>query len=159
MFRAAFWGGLPITERNQHSFRIRWYEVYEPIGMDAAIFTGPGGYDLRFVNNTDRYLLMQTTVDTVGEVLTVELYGTRPDREVIQRPPMITRETPAPATPRYIDDPSLPKGVVKQTDTARGGLDVRIERIVRQRGEVLLSDAFVSSFQPWPNIFVRGTGP
>jgi vancomycin resistance protein YoaR len=158
VFRAAFWAGLPITERNQHSFRIRWYEVYEPIGMDAAIFTGPGGYDLRFVNNTDRYLLMQTTVDTAGEVLTVELYGTRPDREVIQSPPRISRETPAPTTPRYIDDPSLPKGVVKQTDTARGGLDVRIERIVRQGGEVLFSDAFTSSFQPWPNIYVRGTG-
>lgn len=159
VFRAAFWAGLPITERNQHSFRIRWYEVYEPIGMDAAIFTGPGGYDLRFVNDTDHYLLMQTTMDTAGEVLTVELYGTRPAREVIQLPPTITRETPAPITPRYINDPSLPAGVIKQTDTARGGLDVHIERIVRQDDQLLLHDSFVSSFQPWPNIFVRGTGP
>jgi vancomycin resistance protein YoaR len=158
VFRAAFWAGLPISERNQHSFRIRWYEVFEPVGMDAAIFTGPGGYDLRFVNNTDAYLLMQTTIDTAGQVLTVELYGTRPEREVIQLPPAITGETPAPTRPRYTDDPSLPRGVLKQTDTARGGLDVRVERIVRQNGEVLLRDTFVSSFQPWPDIFVRGTG-
>lgn len=63
VFRAAFWAGVPIMERNQYSLRIRWYGVYEPIGMDAAIFTGPGGYDLGFVNDTGSWLLMQTEVD------------------------------------------------------------------------------------------------
>ena len=159
VFRAAFWAGVPITERNQHSFRIRWYEKFEPIGMDAAIFTGPDGYDLRFVNDTAHWLLMETVVDTAGEVLTVNLYGTRPSREVIQTPPAITNEVPAPTKPRYVDDPGVSAGTVKQTDTARGGMDVRVGRIVRQNGKVLLQDTFFSRFQPWPDVFVRGTGP
>ena len=158
VFRAAFWAGVPITERNQHSFRIRWYEKFEPIGMDAAIFTAAGGYDFRFVNDTGRWLLMETVVDTANEVLTVNLYGTKPAREVIQTPPSITNETPAPAKPRYVNDPKLPAGTIKQTDTARGGMDVRVGRIVKQGGAVLYQDTFFSRFQPWPDIFVRGTG-
>lgn len=158
VFRAAYWAGLPITERNQHSFRIRWYEVYEPIGMDAAIFTGPGGYDLRFVNDTGRWLLMQTEVDTNRSLLTVNLYGTRLDREVVQGTADISRRVPAPSRPRYVNDPSLPAGTVKQTDTARDGMDVRVSRIVRQDGRVVRSDVFFSRYQPWPDVFVRGTG-
>ena len=158
VFRAAFWAGLPITERNQHTFRIRWYEKFEPIGMDAAIFTGPGGYDLRFVNDTGYWLLLETVVDTDNEVLTVNLYGAKPDREVIETPPVITNELPAPTEPRYVNDPKLPAGTIKQTDTARGGMDVRVGRIVKQNDTVVYTDTFFSRFQPWPNIFVRGTG-
>jgi hypothetical protein len=66
VFRAAFWAGVPITERNQHSFRISWYEKFEPIGMDAAIFTGAGGYDLRFVNDTGAWLLLEAYADTAS---------------------------------------------------------------------------------------------
>ncbi len=158
VFRAAYWAGLPITERNQHSFRINWYEVYEPIGMDAAIFTGPGGYDLRFVNDTGRWLLMQTEVDTDRSLLVVNLYGSKPDREVIQVPVEVSQLVPAPNRPRYIDDPSLPPGSIKQTDTARDGMDVRVGRIVRTGERVLRTDIFFSRYQPWPDVFVRGTG-
>jgi vancomycin resistance protein YoaR len=158
VFRAAYWAGVPITERNQHSFRIRWYEEFEPIGMDAAIFTGPGGYDFRFVNDTGRWLLMETVVDTANEVLTVNLYGTHPNREVVQMPPTITNEIPAPTKPRYVNDPKLPAGTIKQTDTARGGMDVRVGRLVKQDGKLLYEDTFFSRFQPWPNIYIRGTG-
>jgi vancomycin resistance protein YoaR len=158
VFRAAFWAGVPITERNQHSFRISWYEVYEPMGMDAAIFTGPSGYDLRFVNDTGNWLLLEARVDTGRATLTVNLYGTRPNREVRQLPVEIRNEVPAPSQPRYIDDPALPAGTVRQTDTARGGQDVTVRRVVLEGGQVVREDSFFSRFQPWPNIYVRGTG-
>jgi vancomycin resistance protein YoaR len=58
VFRAAFWAGLPITERWGHSFYISWYDKYGPTGMDATIFTG--GPDLKFLNDTGHWLLMQT---------------------------------------------------------------------------------------------------
>ncbi len=158
VFRAAFWAGVPITERNQHSFRISWYEVYEPIGMDAAIFTGPGGYDFRFVNDTGSWLLMQTEVDLRRARLTVRLFGTKPDREVIQTGPELTNERPAPQEPRYVADLELPPGAIKQTDTKRGGMDVRIGRVVRQNGQVLYRDTFLSRYQPWPDIYALGPG-
>ncbi|HEU5098457.1 MAG TPA: peptidoglycan binding domain-containing protein, partial [Roseiflexaceae bacterium] len=46
VFRAAFWAGLPITERHAHPFYISWYDAYSfpggdaGPGMDATIFTG-----------------------------------------------------------------------------------------------------------------------
>jgi vancomycin resistance protein YoaR len=159
VFRAAFWAGVPITERNQHSFRISWYEeLGEPPGLDAAIFTGPGGYNLRFVNDTGSWLLMQSNVDLQSQVLTVRLYGTRPEREVLQLPVEIANRVAAPAAPRYINDPSLPAGTVRQTDTARGGFDATVGRVVRRGDTVIYQDRFFSRYQPWPDIFVRGTG-
>ncbi|HMQ32638.1 MAG TPA: VanW family protein [Chloroflexaceae bacterium] len=159
VFRAAFYVGAPITERNQHSFRISWYEeLGEPPGLDAAIFTGPGGYDLRFVNDTGNWLLMQTGVDLQNQILTVRLYGTRPQREVVQLPVEIANRVPAPMAPRYVNDPTLPAGTVRQTDTARGGFDATVGRIVRQGNTILYQDRFFSRYQPWPDIFVRGTG-
>lgn len=158
VFRAAFWAGAPITERNQHSFRISWYERFEPIGMDAAIFTGPGGYDLKFVNDTAHWMLMETVFDGVAETLTVDLYGTSDGRVVEQLAPSITRRVVAPSAPRYVDDPGLPAGTLRQTDTARDGMDVSVGRVVRRGDAVLTNDSFFSRFQAWSNIFVRGTG-
>ena len=40
VFRAAFWAGLPITERWGHSFYISWYDKYGPTGMDARFLLG-----------------------------------------------------------------------------------------------------------------------
>lgn len=157
VFRAAFYGGLPITERNQHSFRISWYEeLGEPPGLDAAIFTGSGGYDMRFVNDTGRWLLMQTEIDFARAVLRVKLYGTDTGRRVTQLDARITNQIPAPTEPKYVFDPDLPAGTVRQTDTARGGFDVRIGRVVRLGSKLLSEDVFFSRYKAWPNIFVRG---
>ncbi|NJP06415.1 MAG: vanomycin resistance protein VanB [Chloroflexaceae bacterium] len=159
VFRAAFWAGLGITERNEHAFRIFWYETLEPIGMDAAIFTGPYGYDLRFVNDTGQPMVMETEVDTINQIMTVYLYGTPTGREVIQMPPQISNQVAPPAAPRYVDDPNLPVGMFRQTDVAIPGLDVHLQRIVKNPdGSVLHDDTFFSRFEPWPNVYVRGTG-
>ena len=51
MFRAAFYSGFEITERNEHAYRVSWYEANgEPVGFDAAVFDP--GVDLKFVNNS-----------------------------------------------------------------------------------------------------------
>lgn len=126
VFRAAFWAGVPITERNQHTYRIQWYEVYEPVGMDAAIFTGPGGYDMRFINDTGHWLLLEASTDTANEVLTINLYGTRPARTVTQVPPRVA-------------------------STHGGALEVWVGRVVRDAsGVVRAEDTFYSYFRPWP---------
>src|SRR6266542_2423678 len=79
LFRAAFWAGLPITERWGHSFFISWYDKYglgaqgNGAGLDATIFTG--GPDLKFVNDTGNWLLMQTSYNPRTGVAEVALYG------------------------------------------------------------------------------------
>lgn len=156
VFRAAFWGGLPITERHEHSFRIGWYEeLGEPPGLDAAIFTGV--YDLRFVNDSPNWMLMESYVDLERQRLSIALYGTPTNRDVAMSYEILER-TPAPTEPVYVDDPEAPRGSLRQSDTARGGLRVNVYRTIRQGGVVMGQDTFYTEFQPWPNIFVRGPG-
>ncbi|MCX7859574.1 MAG: VanW family protein [Chloroflexus sp.] len=156
VFRAAFFAGLPITERHEHSFRIGWYEeLGEPPGLDAAIFTGV--HDLRFVNDTGGWLLLTSKVDRQRQQLTMILYGPPSNRRV-EYAYRILERTPAPTQPVYVDDPTLPAGVIQQTDMARDGLRVEVYRTVYANGEVIRRDTFPTTFQPWPDIFVRGTG-
>jgi vancomycin resistance protein YoaR len=152
LFRAAFHAGLPITERHEHSFRISWYEVFEPYGMDAAIFTG--ALDFRFVNDTGHWLLLQTYVDDANHVLTYTLYGTRPDREVYRSDPYVTDAQPAPVDPVYVADKEVAPGQIRQSDTARGGMTITIYRTIVENGEVVSKEPFVTRFQAWPNIFL-----
>ncbi len=155
VFRAAFWGGLPITERHEHSFRISWYEeLGEPPGLDAAIFTGV--YDLRFVNDSPNWLLMESYVDLQHQRLSIALYGTPTNREVAMSHELLER-TPAPSEPVYIDDPEAPRGSLRQSDTARGGLQVNVYRTIRQGDALVSQDTFFTEFKPWPDIFVRGS--
>ncbi len=155
LFRAAFYAGLPFTDWTPHRFRISWYEKYDTIGMDSTIFTG-GGPDLRFVNDTGNWLLVQGYVNDADATVTFALYGTKvPGRTVERTEPKIANETPAPDKPVYINDPEQPVGTLKQTDVARGGMDIEITRIVKQNGEVIRTSKFITKFEAWPNIFLK----
>lgn len=155
LFRAAFYAGLPFTAWTPHRFRISWYEKYDTIGMDATIFTG-GGPDLRFINDTGNWLLIQGYVNDADATVTFALYGTKvPGRVVERTAPKITNETPAPTKPVYIDDPEIPVGQFKQTDVARGGMEIEIWRIVKQDGQVVRREPFRTKFEAWPNIYLK----
>ncbi|MEI7772787.1 MAG: VanW family protein, partial [Chloroflexales bacterium] len=157
VFRAAFWGGLPISERHEHSFRIGWYEeLGEPPGLDAAIFTG--AQDMRFSNDTGGWLLMQSAVDLQRQQLSIAIYGAPTGRSVAMGYTILER-TPAPTAPVYVDDPAEPAGSLRKSDTARGGLRVDVYRAVRLGDRLLSRDTFATTFKPWPDIFVRGTKP
>jgi vancomycin resistance protein YoaR len=80
LFRAAFWAGLPIEERHNHDWRLAWYEVDAPPGMDATIAIG--GPDLKFRNTTPGYLLIDVDTDTVAKTQTITIYGTPRDQQV-----------------------------------------------------------------------------
>jgi vancomycin resistance protein YoaR len=156
MFRAAFWSGLPIAERHAHTFRIAWYEeLGEPPGLDATIFTGVN--DLQFTNDTGGWLLTQAFVDLNSQRLTVIIYG-QPTQRSVQMSHRILSRTPALRQPIYIDDPSRPRGTVKQTDWAQPGLHVQVYRTVQEGGQIIRQDVFDSVFEPWPDIYLRGTG-
>ncbi|HWQ14771.1 MAG TPA: VanW family protein, partial [Roseiflexaceae bacterium] len=162
VFRAAFWAGLPFTERHAHPFYISWYDEYSfpdraGPGMDATIFTGV--LDLRFVNDTGHWLLMEAEADTERQVLTVRLYGTNPGRTVRAVGPEISNEVPPPAQAIYVTDPGLPAGTVKQTDRARRGMDITVYRAIEQGGQQKPPELFFTRFKAWPDVFVRGTGP
>ena len=70
--------------------------------------------------------------------------------------PVISNIRPAPPD-LYQDDSTLPKGQVKQTDFAANGADVYFTRTVTKNGKTIISDNFVSDYQPWQAIYLRGT--
>jgi vancomycin resistance protein YoaR len=157
MFRAAFWAGLPITERWGHSFYISWYDKYAlgPLGpgpgLDATIFTG--GPDLKFVNDTGGWLLMQSWSDPKSGVAQVELYGSKSNRkvELTQR---VYDRVPAPNAPVYVTDGKQARGRMRQSDTARGGMTIDVVRTVYVNGVARDPELFRTRFKPWPNIYV-----
>ena len=162
VFRAAFWAGLPITERHAHTFYISWYDRFglgpngNGQGLDAAIFTGV--QDLRFLNDTGSWLLMEASVDEAAQVLSVRLYGTKPNREVRIEGPFIDNVVPAPSEPVYVNDATRQSGTVYQSDTARSGRDLVVYRLLIENGVEVKREQFFTRFKAWPNIFVRGTG-
>ncbi|HWQ11156.1 MAG TPA: peptidoglycan binding domain-containing protein [Roseiflexaceae bacterium] len=156
IFRAAFWAGLPITERWGHSFYISWYDKYalgpkgNGPGLDATIFTG--GPDLKFVNDTGAWLLIQSWSDPKKGVAQVELYGTKPNRTV-DLTHRVYDHKPAPPEPVFVADAKIPPGGWKHTDRARGGMTIDVYRIVTENGVQREPELFRTRFRPWPNIY------
>lgn len=75
LFRAAVNSGLKITERYAHAFPVAYYN---PPGFDATIY--PPQPDLRFVNDTDNYVLIQSKVE--GNEISFEVFGSSDGRQV-----------------------------------------------------------------------------
>jgi vancomycin resistance protein YoaR len=155
-FRALLNAGLPIIERNQHAYRVSYYEQDSPPGIDAAIYTP--NIDLRFKNDTGHHILIQTVLDPAEQRLTFMLYGTSDGRVAEMTTPVITNQTPAPE-PKYEDDPNLPVGTVKQVDFAAPGARTYFTRTVTRDGKVISQDSFTSNYRPWQAVFLRGTKP
>jgi vancomycin resistance protein YoaR len=150
-FRAAFWAGLPITERWAHAFRVSYYEP--PKGLDATIYSPQ--VDLKWVNDTGNYILIQTYVDRNNNTLAFRYYGTNPGRTVEIDGPYEDNHVPhGPAV--YREDPTLPKGETKQIEWAKDGLDVTVYRIIEENGQAR-RDMFFSRYQPWQAVYLVGT--
>lgn len=153
-FRALLNAGLPIIERTAHAYRVGYYEQDSPPGLDATIFVP--SVDLKFKNDTGNYILIQTYIDPNIQRLTFELYGTKDGREIVIGKPVVTNEVPPPAD-SYQDDPTLPKGQIKQVDFSAWGAKVYFTRQVTKNGKIIISDRFDSDFRPWQAVYLRGT--
>ncbi len=155
-FRAAFFAGLPIVERNAHAYRVSWYEeMGEPVGFDAAVYQP--GVDMKFENNTDFWMYLEAQV--INGKLYVRLYGTKtPGQTVDLVSAGISKVTP-PLPDRIEVDKSLLPGQKKQVDYARKGLTTNITRVVKVNGTEVKRDEFPTRFQSWPNIIKVGPAP
>jgi len=155
-FRAALDAGLSVEDRRAHSYRVGYYEQDSLPGLDATIYSP--FVDLKIRNDTPKHILIQTKANTKDMTLEFEFYGTDDGREIRLTEPQILSSSPAPET-LYIDDPSLPAGVVEQVDYAAPGAKVSYDYSVEKNGEVLSSETFTSTYRPWQAKFRRGTGP
>ena len=156
VFRAALNAGLPIMERTAHAYRVGYYEQrgFTP-GLDATVWAP--AVDLKFRNDTDKHLLVQTVVDPVNYKLEVDFYGTKDNRKVEITTPIVSNIKPPPMD-LYQDDPSLPKGTTKQVDFAAYGATAIFSRKVYKQDKLIIDESFKSNFRPWQAIFLVGTG-
>lgn len=115
-FRAAIYSGLKITARRNHAYPVRYYN---PQGMDATVYVPRP--DLRFINNTPGYILIQTKIE--GTQLIFDFYGTSDGRTIeIEGPKIFDRQ---------------PDGAMKATFT----------QIVKDKdGNEIIRDVFNSNY-------------
>jgi vancomycin resistance protein YoaR len=130
---------------------VSWYGAP---GMDATIFTP--SVDFKFRNDTNAFLLVQPSTDTINGVNTFNFYGTKPNRQVTIGEPVIT-DVKEPGAPVYRVDESLATGQKRQVEYAQRGMTVTVERTVTENGQSRV-DKIVSKYQPWNAVFLVGPG-
>ncbi len=156
-FRAAFWGGYPITERWAHSQRVAYYELRGgDVGMDATIYSPY--VDLKFVNDRSAPLLIETEVVEAAHRLIFRFYSTDDGRQVEMEAEDPTDFT-APGPPIYELDEDMAPGTVTRWQSAVDGLTATIHRrIYDADGELLSDETFVSKFEPRRAVYHYGPG-
>lgn len=154
LFRAALNAGLPITERQAHAYRVGYYENDSQPGFDATVYAP--SVDLKIKNDTPGYILIETEVDTENNLLYFRLYGKKDSRRVEISQATVYDVAP-PLEPKYQDDPTLKKGVVKQVDFPAWGSKALFTYKVFQRNKLVIDNKFFSNFRPWAAVFLVGT--
>lgn len=128
IFRAAINSGLKITQRFAHAFPITYYD---PPGFDATIY--PPSPDLRFVNNTGNYILIQAKISDNN--LIFEFYGTNDGRKVRV------------SGPTQYD--IKPDGSMKA---------VLVQEVYDSKGDIIQKDAFYSNYKS-PSLYPIDRNP
>ncbi|MDH7476406.1 MAG: VanW family protein [Microgenomates group bacterium] len=154
-FRAALNAGLPIIERHAHAYRVSYYENDSQPGFDATVFAPTA--DVKIINDTPAYILIQTEVDKENNLLFFRFYGKRDNRQVMISKASIYDVQPPPP-PLYQEDPTLKKGIVKQIDFPAWGAKTNFTyQVIKSDGQTLVKN-FFSNYRPWQAVFLVGTG-
>jgi vancomycin resistance protein YoaR len=150
VFNAAFEAGLPITARTNHSLYISHY----PTGRDATV--NYPDLDLRFVNDTGKWLLLRTFVGWSS--LTVSLYGTPVNRRIeVETAPL--RVTADPKLKR-IPDPARFVGESTLEDYGEPARSTSVRRrVYSASGKLLLDTTWSSYYVAEPRVVHVGMKP
>jgi vancomycin resistance protein YoaR len=155
LFRAVFFGGYEIVERNPHAYRVGYYEQGPGSpgpGLDATVFVPL--VDFKFHNDTPYWLLLETYI--YGNQLLWKFYSTS-DGRAVQWSKNLSNEVDAPK-PLYKENVDLEKGKIKKIDYEADGLDVVVYRTVSRSGEVIHQDTIKTHYLPWRAIYEFGPG-
>jgi len=126
-FRAAIYSGLKIVERHNHAYPVAYYGTP---GLDATVYpnqrTWKDGTDLKFINDTPGYILIQTRID--GTKLFFEFWGTSDGRETkLVGPVTYDRQT-------------------------NGAVRAKLTQQIYKDGQLVREDVFLSAYKS-PSLF------
>lgn len=148
MFRSALASGLPITARQNHSYRVSYYE---PAGTDAAIYDP--WPDVRFINDTGNYVLIQSRI--VKNDIYFDFWGKKDGRIASSTTPVIYNIT-KPAAAKLIETTDLKPGVKRCTEKAHNGADTYFDYKVTYASGEVKSNRFKSHYVPWQEVCLIG---
>ena len=154
MFRAILFAGIPILERNEHSYVVSYYSQILGDGLDATIYLG--GADLRFNNDTGNDILVQTYTENDYELYYV-FYGTKDGRSVELEGPTISNYR-YPGKTVYEDSPDIRVGQTKQVEKSHTGFDVLWYRILTAADGVVTKEPIQTRYRAIPAKILVGTG-
>jgi vancomycin resistance protein YoaR len=147
VFNAAYEAGLPITSRTNHALYISHY----PLGRDATV--DYPGIDLKFVNDTGRWLLLRTFVGSSS--LVVNLYGTPQNRRVETETEPLRVLSPAPVE-KSVDESLSPGEVVVQSYGVPAQSTSVHRRVYGPTGKLLSDSTWYSTYEAEPKIVLVG---
>lgn len=148
-FRAVLNAGLPVLERQNHSYRVSYYEP--PAGMDATIYEPKP--DFRFRNDYKGYLLVQAHID--GNNLTFEFWGTKDGRTASTTTPRLYNYV-SPPEQLTVESTDIPVGTTKCTEKAHTGADAEFTYTVTSADGTTKSQLFKSHYRPWQAVCLVG---
>ena len=152
-FRALYQAGLPVVERNQHSYRVGYYEPQ--VGFEAAVYDP--GVDLKLKNDTGGTVMIKTQNYNKSSTLVVEVWGTvKPQRSVTVSPAVILSSRAHPPA-KYVFNPKLPAGRIEQVDWAQNGYNLYITRAIKDASGVKY-DRTSTNYKPWQAVYEYGPG-
>ncbi|MBT7736567.1 hypothetical protein HN709_02670 [Candidatus Peregrinibacteria bacterium] len=154
VYRAALLTGLPIVERNQHSYAVSYYSQIMGHGLDATIYLG--GANLKFQNDTDHHILIQTYTENDYELYVV-VYGTDPVRTIEMEGPYISGyKNPGPTI--YEDTTTLEPGQTKQQEKAHTGFYAEWYRHITDAEGNVTTEKIETNYKAIPAKILVGVG-
>ena len=153
VFRAAMDSGLPILERQNHSYNVSYYLENGLPGVDATIYIPHP--DVRFVNDTGKYILIQAKIS--GSKLTFEFWGTKDGRKAERTKPQVWGWVTPPDT-KYITSTDLKPGEQKCTEKAHKGVSASFDYSITYASGEVKKQTFNSHYKPWQAVCLVGAG-
>lgn len=154
LFRMAMNTGLPITQRRNHSLVVSYYA--DPVngnpGSDATLYEP--SLDLKFLNDTGNYMLLQTSIDYNKQELVFTLWGKSDGRKGSYTHPEVSKWIPAGA-PQEVVSASLKPGERKCQAAFRGAVASFVYTIISPTGEKK-EQVFDSYYRALPKICMVG---
>ncbi len=159
MFRATLDSGLPVTVRQNHSYRVSYYE---PAGTDATIYNPAPDY--RFLNDTGVAILIQTKI--IGDELRFEFWGKKDGRTMWYegqqasanfydiKPKIYNQVSPPPT--KLIESVDIPVGTKKCTERAHVGATTDFTYQIKYPDGKTYEKQFTSYYRPWQEVCLIG---
>jgi len=157
MFRAAMNAGMDITERRNHSLVVSYYA--DPVngnpGTDATLYEP--FLDLKFLNDTGNYLLLQTEIDFTRQEIRFTIWGTPDGRSGWYTHPQVLQWIPV-GEEQVVETTDLAPGVKECQSAFVGAVATFTYSRITPNGEKI-DRVFESHYRPLPKQCLIGVEP